>query len=107
MAGSRCAHLTSARRGAPDRPDFASVNISEPGFAELLDLLHSARIGVEVGVWSVADARVLAAADRGTDRSRILVEIMDEPAGPAPGTAHVVLDALDQLRVPGPRLLHG
>ena len=39
------------------RPDFASVNVSEPGFADLVEALRQAEIAVEAGVWSAADAQ--------------------------------------------------
>jgi uncharacterized protein (DUF849 family) len=44
------------------RPDFVSVNLSEPGPGELAEVLQAAGIAVEAGVWSVADVVALAAA---------------------------------------------
>ncbi|GAA1657656.1 3-keto-5-aminohexanoate cleavage protein [Actinoplanes couchii] len=85
------------------RPDFASVNVSEPGFAELVDVLEQAGIAVEAGVWTPADARDLAAVGR-TAWFRVLVEVFDEPAE---ATADTILAALDESGVVGPRLLHG
>jgi uncharacterized protein (DUF849 family) len=58
---------------ARERPDFASVNLSEPGYAALIELLHRTGIGVEVGVWSPADVDRLATVD---GYLRILVEIV-------------------------------
>jgi uncharacterized protein (DUF849 family) len=88
------------------RPDFASVNVSEPGFAELVAALHRAGIAVEAGVWSATDARALA--DSGSAGwARILVEIVDGSAGAAVAAADAVLARLDELDVAGPRLLHG
>ncbi|MDR7327635.1 3-keto-5-aminohexanoate cleavage protein [Catenuloplanes sp. NPDC020197] len=84
------------------RPDFASVNVGEPGFAELSATLRRAGIGVEAGVWSTADAETLAASGRAT-WFRVLVEIIDGTAG----DADAILTRLDDLGVPGPRLLHG
>jgi uncharacterized protein (DUF849 family) len=90
---------------SPDeRPDFASVNLGAAGFGELSELLRTAGIGVEAGVWSVADAELLATA---APAFRILIEIIDTPAGRAVAAADEILHRLDQLRVPGPRLLHG
>src|SRR5215469_6529032 len=37
---------------AQQRPDFASVNLSEPGWQELLAILDEAGIAAEAGVWS-------------------------------------------------------
>lgn len=88
-----------------DRPDFASVNLSEPGFAELWHDLRELGVGVEAGVWSTADAEALAAS--GLECVRVLVEIIDGPAATAVSRAHAVLARLDELGVPGRRLLHG
>ncbi|MDG4824638.1 3-keto-5-aminohexanoate cleavage protein [Asanoa sp. WMMD1127] len=87
---------------AAARPDFASVNVSEPGFHDLVEALDRAGIGVEAGVWSTADARTLATAAR-RSWTRVLVEIMDGTAE----TADAILAILDEGRVGGPRLLHG
>ena len=40
-------------------PDYASVNLSEDGAFEVMQALIQAGIGIEAGVWSVADAEVL------------------------------------------------
>ncbi|MEU4535679.1 3-keto-5-aminohexanoate cleavage protein [Streptosporangium sp. NPDC023825] len=86
-------------------PDFASVNLSEPGFEGLWHDLRRLGVGVEAGVWSVDDADALAAT--GLDCVRVLVEILGGPAGTAVSRARAVLDRLAELGVPGPRLLHG
>lgn len=81
------------------RPDFASVNVSEPGWAELCEVLRSAGIAPEAGIWSVADADQLAAG-RTIDWLRILVEIIDVPADGAVPAAEEVLRRLDELNMP-------
>ncbi len=86
-------------------PDFASVNLSEPGFDALWHDLRRLGVGVEAGVWSVDDADALAAT--GLDCVRVLVEILGGPAETAVSRARAVLDRLAELGVPGPRLLHG
>jgi uncharacterized protein (DUF849 family) len=88
------------------RPDFASVNVGEPGFADLAEVLRRAGIGVEAGVWSAADAKTLAGAGPGP-WVRILVEIIDGPAETAATAADAILAGLDELTLAGPRLLHG
>lgn len=88
------------------RPDFASVNVSEPGFGELVAALHQAGVAVEAGVWSTTDAQMLADAGA-AGCARILVEIVDGVAETAVAAADAVLARLDNLGVPGPRLLHG
>ena len=92
---------------ATARPDFASVNLSEPGWEELCGALASAGIAAEAGIWSVADADQLAAAGRAAGWLRILVEIINVPAGTAVAAADEVLHRLDQVNVTIPRLLHG
>jgi uncharacterized protein (DUF849 family) len=67
----------------PDRPDYASINMSEPGTGELADLLTSLGIGIEAGVWSAGDARLLAASGF---RDRILWVLM-EPTDRVPAVA--------------------
>jgi uncharacterized protein (DUF849 family) len=89
------------------RPDFASVNVSEPGWTQLAATLHTAGIEVEAGVWSVADARALAAFRLGEPVARILVEVIGGPAETAVGRADEILAALDASGAPEPRLLHG
>jgi uncharacterized protein (DUF849 family) len=66
-------------------PDFASVNVSEAGFAELAQTLHRFGIEVEAGVWSTADAQALAGSGM-PGLTRILVEIID---GPAPAASRL------------------
>jgi uncharacterized protein (DUF849 family) len=87
------------------KPDFASVNVSEDGFAELVGELGPAGIDVEAGVWSPADVEVFAAAHLPV--LRILVEVVGAPAFDAIGAADAILQGLDKAGVAGPRLLHG
>ena len=89
------------------RPDFASVNVSEPGLADLLDGLQAAGVAAEAGIWSVADADVLAAVGPAARWLRILVEIIDVPVERAVAAADAILRRLDELGVAAPRLLHG
>ena len=69
--------------------------------------LHGAGIEVEAGVWSVADARALAAFRPGDRLARILVEISGGPAETAIDRADQVLAELDRTGAPEPVLLHG
>lgn len=106
-AARRSAVAAWAGLPAAARPDFASVNLSEPGWAELCGLLRAAGIAAEAGVWSVADADQLAAAGDAADWRRILVEISDVPAENAVAAADEVLRRLDEIGAAAPRLLHG
>jgi uncharacterized protein (DUF849 family) len=89
------------------RPDFASVNLSEPGPGMLAGILGAAGIAAEAGVWSVEDVETLVATGLGAGWLRILVEIMRAPARGATAMADEILAALDEAGVPQPRLLHG
>jgi uncharacterized protein (DUF849 family) len=88
------------------RPDFASVNLSEPGWQELTAILDEAGIGAEAGVWSVRDAE-LAAEPAGADWLRILVEVSGTPAAEARTRADEILARLAATGVTAPILLHG
>ena len=83
-----------ARWTGPDRPDYASINMNEPGIEELADLLTSLGIGIEAGVWTAGDARVLGASGF---RDRILRVLM-EPADVTPaGAVAAAADAAAEL----------
>jgi uncharacterized protein (DUF849 family) len=89
------------------RPDFASVNLSEPDPADLAEVLRAAGMAAEAGVWSVADTAAAAAIGSSARWLRILVEISDVPAARAVAAADEILRQLDELGVAVPRLLHG
>ncbi len=84
--------------GLADRPDFASVNVGEDGYPELVATLTGLGIAVEAGVWSPADAGGAGDVDR------VLVEIIGEPASSAIAAADAILARLDGT---APVLLHG
>ncbi|GIE97283.1 3-keto-5-aminohexanoate cleavage protein [Paractinoplanes rishiriensis] len=84
-------------------PDFASVNVREPGFADLVRLLAAAGVAVEAGVWASAEATALA----GLPVRRALIEVLDTPAAEAVTAADAILAALDAAGHDGERLLHG
>jgi uncharacterized protein (DUF849 family) len=94
--------------GAWTAPGFASVNMSEPGAeAVMRALLDSGLVGIEAGVWSVADAERLAATGLAGALTRVLVEVIDVPREAAPGAARAIDAALERLGVTAPRLHHG
>jgi uncharacterized protein (DUF849 family) len=90
-----------------DRPDYASVNLNEPGTNELADLLTSLGIGIEAGVWEPADARLLGAS---TFRDKIAWVLM-EPPGHAPAdavaTAAATAAELASLGITARQVRHG
>jgi uncharacterized protein (DUF849 family) len=84
-------------------PDYVSVNVSEPGFFELCSVLVSRGVGLEAGVWSVADAHDLAQGD--ASLVRVLVEVGDGPDDPA--RAVEISEVLVAAGVSVPQLHHG
>jgi uncharacterized protein (DUF849 family) len=88
-------------------PDFASVNLSEPGAVEVMHALLQAGIGVEAGVWSAEDAQRLASSGLASRLTRVLVEVMTGSGDAAAATARGIDAALDRCEVAAPRLHHG
>ncbi|GAB4588282.1 3-keto-5-aminohexanoate cleavage protein [Nocardia sp. IFM 10818] len=92
---------------AGDRPDSASVNVCEEGWEQVCAALADAGIGVELGVWSVADAeRVRAGGGPPRGTRRVLVEVQDVPGELAVAEAGRILGAL-RLAEGVPVLVHG
>jgi len=90
-----------------DIPDFASVNLSEPGADDLAGLLGELGIAVEAGVWSADDAERLAASAFGRHVLRILIEPQDPAPEAAVAAAAAMEAALDRHGLTAPRLHHG
>lgn len=93
---------------ARSRPDFASVNLSEAGAVEVCAALLDAGVGVEAGLWSAEDARLLLESGLAERCTRLLLELVRErTADEARATAREVEDVLDGSGTGAPRLLHG
>ena len=102
--------------GAPDRiaavgawtspPDAVSLNLSEDGSIELGSALRATGIGIEAGIFTLADADALLAAPWAHDVHRVLVEVIFEHDDEA---AVALARAIDErVAVLGrPRLWHG
>lgn len=89
-------------------PDYASVNLSEPGAFEVMEALLQNGMGVEAGVWSVADAELLAVSEFKDVVLRVLVEpITTASVDEALARAAQIHAALDAGAVGVPRLQHG
>jgi uncharacterized protein (DUF849 family) len=93
--------------GAWRTPDYASVNVCEPGAARIMEALLAAGVGVEAGVWSVEDADRLAATGLAQDVTRVLVEPVEAPDGEAIALVDAIHQALDDHAITVPRLQHG
>ncbi|MGA8466828.1 MAG: 3-keto-5-aminohexanoate cleavage protein, partial [Trebonia sp.] len=89
------------------RPDFASINVNEPGTDALADLLTSLGIEIEAGVWTVEDARLLAASSFGGRVIRVLLEPVDRSPDGAVATAAEASAELARLGIGAPQLHHG
>jgi uncharacterized protein (DUF849 family) len=89
-------------------PDYASVNVSEPGFRDVMRTLLRNGIGIEAGVWSVQDAQRLADSGFAGRLVRVLVEPVDPPVDEAIEMVEAIHAALDAHGISGvPRLQHG
>lgn len=90
-------------------PDFASVNLAEPGHAEVMDALLEAGIRVEAGIFTPGDVQRLNRTGLGDEIFRVLVE---PGSGERPVPDQVLLAAaieraLDAAAIHAPRLHHG
>jgi uncharacterized protein (DUF849 family) len=103
ITGGDAARRAALVAGWQVRPDFASVNVHEEGFADLVRHLAAAGVGVEAGVWSPAGVDRLA----GLPVDRVLVEIVGTPAADAVPAADAILARLDHAGSTTERLLHG
>lgn len=89
------------------QPDYASVNLSEPGAVEVMQALLATRVGIEAGVWTVEDAELLAGCGLSGRVTRVMiepVEVSKLDAVPLVGATHVVLD---RAGITARRLQHG
>jgi uncharacterized protein (DUF849 family) len=91
----------------PDRPDFASINMNEPGTDALADLLTGRGIGIEAGVWTVEDARLLGASTFGHRVIRVLLEPVDRSPAGAVATAAAAAAELTRIGVKARQVHHG
>jgi uncharacterized protein (DUF849 family) len=96
-----------ARWAGPDRPDYASINMNEPGTEELADLLTGLGIEIEAGVWTPEDARLLGAATFRTRILRVLMEPVDRAPAGAVATAAAAAAELARLGVRARQVHHG
>jgi uncharacterized protein (DUF849 family) len=92
----------------PDKPDFASINVSEPGIDDLADLLiGSLGIPVEAGVWTVDDVGLLAGSTLATRAFQVLAEPTSRVASEAVAVASAASAALLERGITVPQVHHG
>jgi uncharacterized protein (DUF849 family) len=120
-AGARAAGVTTIASIEPDlrrklalvsrwtRPTYSSVNLCEDGSAEVMRALLAAGIGIEAGVWTPADAEVLARSGMAGRITRVLIEVGEAQAGPGDALPMVteIHEILDRAGVAAPRMQHG
>lgn len=96
-------------------PDYASVNLSEPGALEVIRALHDRGIGIEAGLADAMDAERLVNSGIAPLVLRILVEPDVDPTGrsdaevvsESQAQVDAILAVLSRLVSPKPILLHG
>jgi len=88
-------------------PDYTSVNLSEEGAIAVMETLVGAGIGIEAGISTVVDVKILAASGLDGRLTRILIEPVDASAAEALGIVDDIHRALDRLGLAAPRLQHG
>jgi len=89
-------------------PDSAGVNFGEPGAVELAKTLLARGIGVEAGLFSAEDARLLVASGLAQDCNHLQIEpILTTNPTDALAVAQAIEQVLDEAWVTTLRLLHG
>ena len=88
-------------------PDYASVNLREPGAPAVIEMLRRRGIGVEAGLASAADAERLVTLGLAPLALRILIEIEEQAPDEAMAATDAILTALAPSGIGKPVLLHG
>jgi uncharacterized protein (DUF849 family) len=94
-------------RGWTTLPDYVSINLIEEDSSEVIALALSKGIGIEAGLWSVADAEKFIADPNAGACLRVLIEINEEDFAAGMAAAEGIIDVLDRAGIHLPRLLHG
>jgi uncharacterized protein (DUF849 family) len=89
------------------KPDYVSVNLNEEDAPDVIRLALEKGIGVEAGLWTLADAERFLTLPEAPRCLRVLIEIQEKEIEAALRTAHDMLLLLDRAGVALPRLLHG
>jgi uncharacterized protein (DUF849 family) len=90
-----------------ERPDYASVNLSEKAAPAVMQQLSACGVGIEAGLASVADAERLAGLTLERPPLRILIEIGEQDVAEATDIANRIHTVLDRAGIRRPIQLHG
>ena len=93
--------------GWRERPDYASVNLSEPGAPAVVERLHRLGVGIEAGLAAAADAERLVGLGLAGLCLRMLIEINEQDRRAAMAVSEAILAVLAGAGVRKPILLHG
>ncbi len=93
--------------GWRELPDYASVNLAEPGAPAVIERLHRCCVGIEAGLASAEDAERLVRLDLARLSLRMLIEISEQDVDRALAVTAATLDVLARAEVRKPILLHG
>jgi uncharacterized protein (DUF849 family) len=88
-------------------PDFASVNLGEPGAVRLAGLLSDRGIGLELGLWNPDDAHLLVRSGLAARSLRVMLEPQQDDPAAALANADATARVLDSAGVRARLLLHG
>lgn len=88
-------------------PDYVSVNLVEDDTAEMISLALGKGIGVEAGLWSIADAERFIALPDAAKCLRVLIEINEQDADEGMTAATGIISILETAGFTLPILLHG
>ncbi len=89
------------------KPDYVSVNLVESDAPDVMTIMTEMGIGVEAGIWSVADARRFMALPLAPHCLRILIEIQEQDLASGLPVVDGILDVLSAAGSKLPILLHG
>lgn len=89
------------------RPDYVSINLVEPDAPQLIVEMLGRGVGVEAGLWSVADAERFVGLADAPRCLRVLIEINEQDASEGLAVAAGIREVLARAGITLPQLLHG
>jgi uncharacterized protein (DUF849 family) len=88
-------------------PDFASVNLGEPGAIRIAGALSERGIGLELGLWNPDDAQLLVRSGLAARSLRVMLEPQEDDPAAALANADATERVLNDAGVRARLLLHG